>query len=237
MTKSGVAQSPYNLIPDKEYPFHVPGKKNIYGSVMVVTANENVVFKELDTDEPGAGGCRNSTYLEWDDCMQEHGYVILPLVERGGACVTVDIGTEEEPNEVVGCLLRNPETQSQWDPESGNYQVLVREDNSVAEVFFVDVLKTLIPIGTVMYLRTDVIQDERFVRIPRGGKYLYTRLNVPNVSNPVQGKIYVTGVYRRKKSRTQTASTTSVTFPVNPWDVIPKNLFKGDRSSVIRHLD
>lgn len=234
---SSILQSPYNLIPDKAYPFHLPGKSNVYGHVEIISKDEKVVIHTRDVDEPGEGSVKIATYYEWDDFLETNGYVILPLIERGGACVIVDIGTNEEPNEVVGCLLQNPETQSQWDTESGNYQVLVKEDNSMASIFFVEVLTTLIPIGTVMYLKTDVIQDERFSRIPRGDKYLYTRLNVPNVCDPTQGKIYVTGVYRRKKSRTQIASVTSVTFPVNPWDVIPKSLFKGDQSSIIRHLD
>ncbi len=203
----------------------------------VHTESEKVEFVEKSRDDPNGGSVHILTFFDWEEYISANGYVLPPLIERGGACILVDIGTPEEPNQVVGCLLKDPETGSQLDPESGTYRALVKPDNSMAQVFFKDVLTSLIGVGTIMYLQMEVIEDERFNHASRQGKYLFTRLNVPNVSDPVQGKIYVTGVCRKNRTRTQVASVSSVTFPVNPWDVIPKHMFKGDPSAIVKNLD
>lgn len=194
-------------------------------------------FYERARSDPDGGMVQTKTFMDWEDHIGLKEYVLLPLIDRGGACVMVDIGTQEEPNEVVGCILRDPETRTQFNHEDGSYQVLVKSDNSVAKIFLTDALRSLLAVGTVMYLRMEVIQDQRFKLASQPNKWLYTRLNVPNVVEPIQGKIYVTAVCRKNRTRLQNASVTGVTFAVNPWDLVPKHLFKGDTDSIVKHLE
>ena len=235
-------QSQYYLQPNKHYPFHVPGDETVFGSVYVNIGHENVVFTKYDRadslDGEYSGEIAGQDFYDWEDYISSQGYVLMPLVERGGACVVVAI--EEEDGKIekkLGVLIPFPELNSQWNHNDGNYQALVREDNSIVKVFFKDLMDCIVAVGTVLYLDMKVIQDERFNHPGRRGKFLQTRLNVPNEIIPQPGKIYVTGLYRRNKTRTQAASSSSVTFAVNPWDVIPKNLFEGDQESVVKFLD
>ena len=166
--------------------------------------------------------------------------MLTPMIERSGACLLVDMkGPDGVSSPKLGCLVKYPEYGSQFNQVTLKYQALVDQDNTVAQVFFTEALRDLLPIGTIMYLKLDVIDDERFSRqhSNRKAKYLHTRLNVPNVSTPEQGKIYVTGLHERKRGRAQTALVTSVTFPVNPWDVVLKDRFAGDACEVVQRLE
>lgn len=235
-------QSQYNLQPDKAYPFHIPGDEHVFGSVIVSTGSSKVFFTEGDQrldPENRAESVHVCDFFNWDSYILEKGYVLTPLVERGGACILVDIGGkgDQPKDEVVGCLIKYPDTGSQYNAETGDYQALVREDNSIMQVFFKDVMRSLIPVGRVMYLRMEVIQDAKTGHPSRTGKFLFTRLNVPNVSEPVQGKIYVTGIYKTKRTRSQAASESCITFAVNPWDLILDELFKGEQNRIVQHLE
>lgn len=174
---------------------------------------------------------------DWEVMIRVKGYVIIPLIERGGACIMVNVGSEEEPEEVVGCLIKFPDLDSQFDHNTGNYQALVDSDNSIVHVFFKHAIRSVIPIGTVMYLNIEVIQDQRFSRAARNGKYLLTRLNVPNIDVPVQGKVYVTAAYRTNGPRSRALASSSVTFEVNPWDLTPEHLFSDSMDKVVTLLD
>lgn len=187
--------------------------------------------------EESEGSIARVDFPEWEEYMCKQGYVMVPLIERGGACILVNIGTEEEPQEAIGCLIKYPETGAQFDHHTGNYQALVSAEQLVVQVYFKHVIPSLIPIGTVLYLNMEVIQDHRFSRAARTGKYLFTRLNVPIVDTPVQGKLYVTASYRRNGPRSRALATACVTFEVNPWDVTPEHLFKESQSTVVRLLD
>lgn len=203
--------------------------------MFVSTPLEKVIFSEYDLRDPGAGETTHQDFYEWEEYIASKGYVLMPMVERGGACIIVDIGGGE--GEMLGCLIKYPDLDTQLNFVTGKYQALVKEDNSIAQVFFKDVMDCIVPVGTVMYLDMGVIQDERFAHPLRKGKYLHTRLNVPNIMEPEQGKVYVTGMYKRNKTRTQLASSSSVTFAVNPWDITPQALFKGDTESIVKYLD
>ena len=214
----------------------------MFGSVLVNTSSSTVIFTEGDqrlSSENRTESIHVCNHFDWDEYIQTKEYVLAPLVERGGACVLVDIGDggDNPKEEVIGCLIKDPDTGTQFNAETGDYQALVKEDNSIMPIFFKDVMNSLIPVGTIMYLRMEVIQDDKTGHPSRNGKFLHTRLNAPNVSDPVQGKVYVTGTYKIKRTRTQAASESCVTFAVNPWDVILQQLFKGDHDSIVKHLD
>lgn len=236
-----VWQSPYNICPDKYYPAHVPGNEEMFVTVCADVASEKVVFYEYSVgtsqDDGGDGTVASVDFPGWEEAMREKGYVMLPLIERGGACIMVNIGTDEAPEETIGCLVKHPELNSQFDHNTGNYQALVTSDNDVVQVFFKHVIQSIIPVGTVLYLNLDVIQDHRTSRASRAAKYLFTRLNVPNVDVPVQGKIYVTASYRRHGPRSRGLAASCITFEVNPWDVKTEHLFKESPDTVVQMLD
>lgn len=202
---------------------------------------EKVIFTEQTSDQSeeqdGSGQITHADFTNWEEHMMKMGYVMLPLIERGGACIMVNVGTETEPQETIGSLLKYPEIGSQFDHNTGNYQALVDSDNNVVQVFFKHVVQSVIPVGTILYLKMEVIQDHRFSRAARAGKFLFTRLNVPNIDTPVQGKVYVTASYRRNGPRSRALATACVTFEVNPWDLIPEHLFKDPPSTVVQMLD
>ncbi len=152
--------------------------------------------------------------------------MILPLIERGGTCILLP------GSEVLGVLLKYPETGSQFNHTTGCYQALVDASNAVAQVFHTDVLSCLVAVGALMYLRLDSYVPSRT------GKFIAVRINVPNVSEPVQGKIYVSALRRNLPGRNGAASTSrgSVTLEVNPWDLTPEGLWAGDRNAVDKWL-
>lgn len=234
-------QSPYNICPNKHYPAHIPGDDEIFVTVYADAAAEKVVFYEYSAGgsqiDDATGTITTADFTDWEEVMRVKRYVMLPLIERGGACIMVNIGTDEAPEETIGCLIKYPELGSQFDHNTGNYQALVTSDNSVVQVFFKHVIQSIIPVGSVLYLRMEVIEDHRASRTARAGKYLFTRLNVPNIDVPVQGKLYVTASYRRHGPRSRALAASCITFEVNPWDVIPEHLFKDSLDSVVKLLD
>jgi hypothetical protein len=194
--------------------------------------------------EPEGSGMDFFEFDEWEERLVQREYVLTPMVERGGACLLVDVPAAEPSQDKgteskLGCLVQYPELESQFNYQTQHYQALVDKDNTVTQVFFMDALRCLLPVGTLMYLRMEVIDDERFNRPEHSqpGKWLLTRLNVPNTASPVQGKVYVSALYKKKRTRGQQGFVTSVTFAVNPWDVVLKQLFAGDEDSIVKHLD
>jgi len=237
-------QSHYCIEPDQHYSFHVPdeeGPAKIFGTLYVDSKERKVIFYEYTDRELEDGSLVTRNYEDWEDYMAGKGYVLTPLVQRGGACLVINTKPESDGEASVpklGCLVRNPETNTLFHHPTLHYQALVDQDNTVMHVFFLDALHCLVPVGTVMYLRMEVIDDDRFTPRPREGKFLITRLNVPNTSEPVEGKIYVTALFKRNRTRAQEAFSAAVTFPVNPWDVIHKDLFPdGNQRNIVKYLD
>ena len=194
------------------------------------------MFYTYTKEEPEGTAMTFWEYDEWEDSLMQARAVLTPMVERAGACLLVEMDGGESR---LGCLVRYPDLDTQFNHQTLHYQALVDEANTVTQVFFTDALRCLLPVGTLMYLKMDVIEDERFNQPARSsaGKWLLTRLNVPNTSNPVQGKLYVSTLYKKKRSRGQSGFVVSVTFPVNPWDVQLKQMFSGPEDSIVKHLD
>jgi len=236
-------QSHYCVEPDKHYSFHIPeeeGPAKTFGTLQVDSKERTVLFYEYTDRDLEDGSLVSRTYDNWEEYMAEKGYVLTPLVQRAGACLIINSKGGEDGSSVpkLGCLVKNPETNTLFHHPTLHYQALVDQENTVMHVFFLDALHCLVPVGTIMYLRMEVIEDERFTSRPREGKFLITRLNVPNTSEPVEAKIYVTALFKRNRSRDQEAFSMAVTFPVNPWDVIHKDLFpEGNQKDIVKHLD
>lgn len=206
--------------------------------MVVDSKTKSVHFVEHFQRDMDGGSMYVLAYDTWEQHMQERGYVVTPLIERSGACVSVNIGTTDQPEHVLGCLVKNPETGTLFHHPTLCYQALVKADNTVSHIFFTEVLRSLQPVGSIMYLDMQVIEDERFASQPSSqGKYLTTRLNVPNLTEPEPGKLYVTASYKKRGPRGKTEPTVAVTFPVNPWDVIQKDMFPTEwHDRIVKHL-
>lgn len=230
-------QSPYYLCPDKLYPAHVPGQPLIYATVEVITSTERVQIckhtRGQGLDEFADGEVCDQAYDEWEAYLKTCGLVIMPLIERPGACILLDLtDAVDGGGSALGVLLKYPGTNSQFNPATGCYQALVDCENTVAQVFHMDVLSFLVPVGAVLYLKLD-----SYVPSKRG-RFVAVRLNVPNVSTPVQGKLYVSALRRNARERNGSGNQGrgSITMEVNPWDLIPEREWKSDHSLLDKWL-
>jgi hypothetical protein len=183
-------------------------------------------------NEPDMEGTAVS-YDEWENHVMSNGYVITPMIWRKGACVLVPLS---DTNSVLGCLVSHPDSNSQFDAETCTYQAVIDSDNTVSKIFFMDLLKWLVPVGEILYLDMQILLNDAFRRQGNGGKLLYTRLNVPPMSDPEEGKLYVTCLHKKPRTRNEPASVTSLTFAVNPWDVQLASAYTGDPKKILQNL-
>ena len=190
------------------------------------------------------------TMFNWDDFLQKENMVVTPLIKRLGACVIVNsLGDMQEDEtqggarggtkkKMLGSLISYPEYGALFNPVNCSYQALMTKEMEITEIFFYEVLTTaLVPVGEILYLNMDVIQDERFTIQTGSGKVLYTRLSVPNTSHPIEGKLYVAALYKPMPRRGRRDSfSTCITFVVNPWDLQLASDYTGDEANVVMHL-
>ena len=236
--------SSYALEPDTRYTFHVPhpAEGGEYGMISVNTRAENVVVETFSLEDEGRNRVNNWSFMEWEEKIRETGVVITPLIRRLGAAVVVksiDPGTQEESDK-IGCLISSSQDGGGdlLDVSDCTYNALVSADMDVAKLFFLDVLKEcLIPVGEVLYLDMNVLTEERYKALGRQGKVLYVRLNVPNIRNPEQGKLYVTCIHQPRNSHGRSArGASAITLAVNPWDVQLASSYTGALANVVKHL-
>jgi hypothetical protein len=173
-------------------------------------------------------------YMTWEEKIRDLSMVITPLLSRAGAAVTLEFRGAQ----CIGCLIPLEDSKHLLHSDNCTYNALVTQELDMVELFFLDVLQTaLIPVGEVLYLNMQVLTEERFRSQGAGGKVLFTRLNVPHVSNPEAGKLYVTCLYQPRTSRGKSVrSAVSITLAVNPWDVMLPSSFHGSHASVLKHL-
>jgi hypothetical protein len=235
-------QSPYALQPDVMYTFHVPHPaEGKYGTIRVDTQLSRVCVETTQVGQEDHINTAALEYCDWEERIRADGIVITPLIQRAGAAVVLvekDADTGAESRQ-IGCLVPPPENEGQLlDASDCTYHALLTAELDVAKLFFLDVLKEhLLPIGEVLYLNMEVLQEEQFRSQGRGGKVLYTRLNVPNMRVPEPGKLYVTCLHQPRASHGRSnRSKTAITLAVNPWDVQLASAYTGDPASVVKHL-
>ena len=223
-------------MPDVAYTFHVPfPEEGKYGVLLVDSMAETV---EVHTYNEARVLEDSSTlgFMDWEETIRSRGVVITPLIRRGGAAVVVDMpGT----GQLLGVLVpARPGMSALLDADACGYRALVTQELDVAELFFMDVLRDgLVPLGEILYLDMQVLEDERFRAQGAGGKVLYTRLNVPHVRVPETGKLYVTCLHQPRTTRGKsTKSATAITLAVNPWNVQLASSYVGPPGSVVKHL-
>lgn len=217
------------------YPFHVPSEDPtappVYGSIYIDPDSKRVIFEDVTNDS-----AHTESFFSWEPYMESQGYVLTPLIRRGGACVLVNIGTAEAPQNVLGCLVSYPDIQHLFNHATHSYQALVQADNMLTQMSAAETLEAMVKIGTPLYLNAEVIPDADRDKPSRKGKFLKTRLNVPNLES-VEGKLYVSGVYHKKRTATQQKTIQAVTFAVNPWDVMTEDQYKGPPENLLEELD
>lgn len=221
-------------MPDTPYTFHIPyPDEGKYGMLNVVSAAESM---EVHTFGPDKALLTSDTLelLEWEEAIRGKGMIITPLIQRYGAAVR----TSTDQDAKIGCLIPPENSPHFLDSEGCFYRALISEDLDVVELFFMDVLTSLlIPVGEVLYLNMQVLEDERYRAQGAGGKVLYTRLNVPHVRRPEVGKLYVTCLHQPRSAKGRsTRSATAITLAVNPWDVQLASAYAGPPGSVVKHL-
>lgn len=183
--KSRLVTPNYELCPNRPYAFHNPSGKE-YGYVFVRSATETVEFNVFD--EGGQFSTVNATYDNWCDYIVEHELVLLPMIFRPGACLRVEMDQKEH----VSCIVKFDDDQpTRLKTSNMSYVVSLIDDDSFADVFFMDALHSLVRVGEVMYLDMQYLDRERDGHAPRPGKFLRVRLYVPNVKFPPDGYLYV----------------------------------------------
>jgi hypothetical protein len=228
------SQSSYALSPDVPYTFHIPyPDEGKHGIVLVSPATESVEVHTYNGErvlEDSNVFC----YMTWEEKIREMNMVITPLLTRAGTAVRLEF----QGKQCIGCLIPLENSKHLLHADNCSYHALVSEELDMVELFFIDVLRTaLIPVGEILYLNMQVMEEERFRSQGAGGKVLFTRLNVPHVRKPETGKLYVTCLYQPRTSRGKSVrSAVSMTLAVNPWDVVLPSLYSGSPSSVLKHL-
>jgi hypothetical protein len=223
-------------MPDVAYTFHVPfPDEGRYGILLVDSMAETVevhTYSQARVLEDSA----TLGLLDWEEAIRSKGVVLTPLIRRGGAAVVVDM---PETGRQLGVLIpARAGTSNLLDAEACVYRALVTQELEVAELFFLDVLTDgLVPLGEILYLDMQVLEDERFRAQGAGGKVLFTRLNVPHVRVPEVGKLYVTCLHQPRTTRGKsTKSATAITLAVNPWNVQLASAYVGPPGNVVKHL-
>lgn len=185
----------------------------------------------MEYDDGSGAGDMNSSFdpMTWQTELMEMGFIILPLITRSGACVTVN------DNGGVGCIVRCVDDGSSFNicRADKSYRVKVHVD-TIEVVAPLVVMEKLLPIGTLCYLKMECQSAGPLLRrlsMPlsteeRRTRALKIRLSSPNVRHPTDGKIYV--VFLVRKGVVAFGETTTV----DPWEITTD---KGGRLE-IEHL-
>lgn len=217
----------YELVPDRHYSMHVPlshGRQ--YGTVIVISAQEVVEITEFDDNEPCEGSAVR--YTDWCNFVREKSYVLTPMIWRGGACVRISTDSGAIP----GCIIPFEGSPTQFNHEKCQYKILLESDLSTVDVFFLDVLSSLVPVGELMHLKMDVLPHPH----TKADKWVSCRLSVPNMRFPQPGKLYVSCVHKPRRVGNDSASADVMIFCVNPWDLRLASQFEGDPKEIVQKL-
>lgn len=218
-------------MPDTPYTFHVPHPdEGKYGFLMVNLSANCVEVNMFDASDSLITS-ETLDFLDWEQAIRQAGIVITPLIRRHGAAVQLEDGS-------LGCLIPPENSEDLLDSNGCVYYALVNAEMEVRTLSFLVVLRSaLLPVGEILYLDMSVIEQEHYRSQGAGGKVLYTRLNVPDVRDPVPGKLYVTCLNQPKTAKGRSLrSATCITLAVNPWDVQLASQYTGPPTSIVKHL-
>lgn len=234
-------------MPDVAYTFHIPhpppgDARGTYGVLRVNLDIENVAVETFIGDAGDETQLDLLDFMRWEEDIRARGIVITPLLDRAGVAVVVTDTDEETGAErrELGCLVPPQDNDGRLLDESDcTYHALLNSDMRTARIFFLEVLREcLLPVGEILYLDMQVLEDPQFRDQGTGGKLLFTRLDIPHIRCPEVGKLYVTCLHQPRTGRQSSSSrgATAITLAVNPWDVQLASTFTGDPASVVKHL-
>lgn len=162
--------------------------------------------------------------LSWHTDLASLGYILLPMIRRQGACVTVETGPGDATACRIGVIVpatHADEAQENFDDVSLSYKIRTREGH-YEYMRALDVMRWLMPIGTKLFLRMESHSAGPLLTrigfaLSNTAKPMYALrgfLNSPNVLEPVQGKVYLT-LLCCKNGR-----SSCETVVVDPWELI-----------------
>jgi hypothetical protein len=241
-------QTTPTLEPDVWYSYHIPDHTDgEYGALKVCVDMDCVEVSRYNKD----GTSKDPQQLslnDWDEYLKAEKMVVTPLIKRLGVCVVLDMPGDDPSSDpdatkkTLGCLITNmdPGVNGLFNPVNCTYRALIGANMETTEIFFYKLLRhALVPVGEVLYMDMSVIEDDRF-RAQGGsnaGKFLYTRLSVPNVRIPEEGKLYVAALYQPVNNRGRRENySSSITFAVNPWDVQLVSEYAGEPRNIVKNL-
>lgn len=232
-------------MPEVAYAFHTPhppeDRPKTVGVVRIDLDLEKVVVETFTGDNFDQSDVESLEFPAWEEHLRAKGIVITPLIERAGAAVAIvetDPDTDAQRT-VLGCLVPPAENDGRLlDSSDLTYHALLDQDMRTARVFFTEVLtELLLPVGEILYLNMEVLEDATFRQQGRNGKVLFTRLDIPHVRVPEIGKLYVTCLHQPRGSNRRSArSASAITLAVNPWDVQLASAYTGDPANVVKNL-
>ena len=225
------AEVTYYIRPKKAYCVHNP----LTGSLGHLLFDGKGVFMQCSDDvggESGEGIHYILSLLNWQEEMKAHGFIMLPMVWRSGACVTMDANT-------IGCLV--PPDEHEDLVNDGNfciydcsYKALVRY--GVKETIPVmQMLQTLLAIGERLYLKLEshsaaVVLRRLTTEIHASELKQYAlqvHLSAPNVLTPEKGKVFVACLVCKMNGGFRAVrGSSSEILVVDPWDLLMQ---PGDR--------
>ena len=225
------AEVNYYPRPKKIYCIYDP-LRSLAGYILIKETNITMEFQGGSDDVELNCAC-SLPLLSWQEEMSSKGFIMLPMIWRCGACVSV---TSESGDIVLGCLVPPEDMQDADGYDAvfdGNfslnemgYRALVRMGETV-KVPLLTTLQTLLPIGQKLYLRMESQSAGPILRrtcLPAGETALKVHLFTPG-ANPVAGKVCVACKLRKINSKVGSA----VVLVVDPWELL---LVPGDRSII-----
>ena len=190
---------------------------------------------QAHSDDKELSVCLCLSLLTWQDDMRSKGFIMLPMVWRCGACVSVTEGCGGSNHLSVGCLVP-PDDMEDEDGYSntfdGNfclstmsYTALVRIGVTVRVPLLV-MLQTLLPIGQELFLKMESQSAMPLQRRVQSSDFNQMALRVHLFSpgtDPEVAKVYV--ACKMCKLGKKVASPLVLT--VHPWELL---LEHGERS-------
>jgi hypothetical protein len=217
------AEVTYYPRPKKAYCIHNPLTNSIG---FLIYDGKKISMDCLDDDESGAGLYCELSLLNWQEEMKGKGYIMLPMVWRCGACVTMDAHT-------IGCLV--PPEEHEEVAHDGNfcmqgfeYRALVR-CGVQEKVPVMQMLQRLLAIGERLYLKMEshsaAIVLRRLtvdIHVSELNRYaLQVHLSAPNILVPEPGKVFVVCLICKMNGSVRSVKgSASEVLVVDPWELI-----------------